>query len=433
MDVLKLMSMNESHQLIGRKIGVYEIVAYLGGGSMAQVFKARHTQLNRFVSLKLLHTRYTADPDFIEQFTKEAQNLAQLRHPNIVQVYDADISREYPYLAMEFIDGLSLKAIIKDYRERYARIPLVRSLRIIYSVGLALAYAHQRGVIHRDVKPGNVLIENSGRVVLADFGLARLLSRKGDTGTGLIIGTPAYMSPEQALGQPSHPRSDIYSLGVISYELLTGKVPFTDDNPFAIAMKHVSEPLIPPRSIVPEIPNEVEKIVLQAMSKNPNERYGTANEFLHDLTKVRLRIKTARLPTASLSSLKESSNKVESWTAPDRSGDREGPRVCIHFVDTGQIINLEMGKEYTIGRKHKSQSVIPDIDLSLFKAYDWGISRLHATIVVRAGLVSITDIGSSNGTWIHGKRLPPNQPAQLNHGDIFYLGKLKIQFLNYES
>lgn len=425
--------MEESHQLIGKKIAAYEILDFLGRGAMAHVYKARHSQLNRFVALKLLHNRYTSEPDFVQQFTEEAQNLAQLRHPNIVQIYDADISGEYPYLAMEFIDGLTLKSIIKGYRDKFTRISLVRSLRIIYSIGLALSYAHQRGVIHRDVKPSNVLFENSGRVVLADFGLARLLSRQKDIETGMIIGTPAYMSPEQALGQPCGTRADLYSLAVISYELLTGEVPFIEDNPLAIAMKHVSEAPVPPRSIVPEIPIEVEKIVLRSMAKNPNERYDTVNEFLHDLTKVRLRIKTARLATASLTSLKQSSGDVKSWTAPARPKDQDGDQVCIHFVDTGQIMNLEMGKEYTIGRKHKSQSVIPDIDLSLFNAYDWGISRLHASITSRQDSVSITDIGSSNGTWVNGKRIPANQPAQLKHGDIFYLGKLKIQLLNYDS
>jgi serine/threonine protein kinase len=420
-------------RLIGKKIGAYKIVEYLGYGAMAQVYKAHHPHLNRYAAIKLLHIHFANDPDFIQQFTDEAQNLAQLRHPNIVQVYDANISGENPYLAMEFIDGCTLKATIEEYREKHTRLPLVRSLRIIYSIGLALSYAHQRGVIHRDVKPSNVLVENSERVILADFGLARLLTRQENAETGTVEGTPAYMAPEQALGQPSHPRSDIYSLGVISYELLTGIAPFIDENPIALAMKHVTDPLTPPRSIVPEIPKEVEKITLQAMSKNPNERYGTVNEFLHDLTKVRLRIRTARLPTASLSSLSEVEGKVASWTKPDRLKDQEGSRVCLHFVDTGQIVNLETGKEYTMGRKHKSQSIIPDIDLSMFKAYEWGISRLHAMINADTDRVTITDIGSSNGTWKDGKRLPPNQASQLQHGEMFYLGKLKIQLLIYDS
>jgi serine/threonine protein kinase len=288
-------------------------------------------------------------------------------------------------------------------------------------------------MVHRDVKPGNVMVEESGRVVLADFGLARLSTRKSETETGTLKGTPAYMSPEQALGQSSNQRSDIYSIGVIFYELLTGKLPFTDENALAIAMKHVTEPLVSPRLFVPEIPGEIEQIVLRCMIKNPNERYASANDFLKELTKVRLRVKTAKLPTASLSNLQLSSDKVASWTAPERPGGEGGTQVCMHFVDTGQILNLELNREYTIGRKHKSQPIVPEIDLSPFKAYKWGISRLHATLAVRPNALTITDIGSSNGTWFAGRRLFANRPYKLEHSDIVYLGKLKIQFLIYES
>ncbi len=423
--------MHNPENLLGTKYGPYELVEYLGYGAMAQVYKACHIQLNRFAAIKILHAHFASDPDFIKQFTAEAQNLALLRHPNIVQVYDVDLSGDQPYLAMEYISGPTLKSIVEGNREKHTRLSLIRSLRIIYSIGLALSYAHQRDVIHRDVKPSNVMVESSGRVVLADFGLARLTTRQRETETGTLKGTPAYMSPEQALGQASHPRSDIYSLGVIFYELLTGELPFTDENPIAIAMKHVTEPLVPPRSIVPEIPEDVEKIVIRAMLKNPNERYRTVNEFLHDLTKVRLKIKTTKLPTASLS--KSTLDQVSTWMAPERPDEHVGLQVCLHFVDTGQILDLELNREYTIGRKHKSQPIVPDIDLSPFKAYEWGISRLHANLSVRPSGVSITDIGSSNGTWLKGNRLPPNQSFQLEHSDIIYLGKLKIQLLLYES
>jgi serine/threonine-protein kinase len=425
--------MTQTDQLIGYKFGKYELQEYLGYGAMARVYKAFHTELERLAAIKVLHSHYASDSDFLLQFKAEAQNLAFLRHPNIVQVYDASISGEYPHLVMEYIEGPTLKGIIESFRARNARIPMIRCLRIIYSIGLALAYAHQRGMVHRDVKPSNVMVEESGRVVLADFGLARLSTRKSETETGTLKGTPAYMSPEQALGQSSNPRSDIYSIGVIFYELLTGKLPFTDENPLAIAMKHVTEPLVSPRSIVPEIPEEIEQIVLRCMIKNPNERYTSANDFLKDLTKVRLKVKTARLPTASLSHLQLSSDKVASWTAPERPEGQGGIQVCMHFVDTGQILNLELNREYTIGRKHKSQPIVPEIDLSPFKAYKWGLSRLHATLAVRPNELTITDIGSSNGTWHAGRRLPANQPYKLEHSDIVYLGKLKIQFLIYES
>lgn len=425
--------MTQIDRLIGYKLGKYELLEYLGYGAMARVYKAHHTELERMAAIKVLHSHYASDSDFLHQFKAEAQNLAFLRHPNIVQVYDASISGEYPNLVMEYIEGPTLKEIIESFRFRKARIPLIRCLRVIYSIGLALAYAHQRGMVHRDVKPSNVMVEKSGRVVLADFGLARLSTRKSETETGTLKGTPAYMSPEQALGQSSNPRSDIYSIGVFFYELLTGRLPYTDENPLAIAMKHVTEPLISPRSFVPEIPEEIEQIVLRCMIKNPNERYTSANDFLKDLTKVRLKVKTARLPTASLSNLQLSSDKVASWTAPERPGGQGGIQVCMHFIDTGQILNLDLNREYTIGRKHKSQPIVPEIDLSPFKAYKWGISRLHATLAVRPNVLTITDIGSSNGTWHAGRRLTANLPYKLEHSDIVYLGKLKIQFLIYES
>jgi len=425
--------MEKPEQFVGNYLGQYKLVQYLGYGAMARVYKAFHTELRRYAAIKVLHPHFSSDPDFLLQFKAEAQNLARLRHPNIVQVYDASVAGNYPYLVMEFIDGITLKFLIEEYREKRVRIPLIRALRTIYSVGLALAYAHQRNIIHRDVKPSNIMIEESGRVVLADFGLAKLTTRRSDTETGTIKGTPAYMAPEQALGRASNPRSEIYSLGVIFYELLTGRQPYSDENPLAIAMKHVSDPLIPPRAVVPEIPEEVEKIVIRAMIKNPNERYSTAKEFLQDLTKVRLKIKTARLPTASLSSLQLSSDKIASWTTPNRPEGRHGLQVCMHFIDTGQILNLRLNQEYTIGRKHKSQPIVPDIDLSPFKAFEWGISRLHASVSVLEDELTITDIGSSNGTWHGGKRLLVNHPYKLVHGDIVYLGKLKVQFLIYQQ
>ena len=425
--------MEKPEQFVGNYLGQYKLVQYLGYGAMARVYKAFHTELRRYAAVKVLHPHFSSDPDFLLQFKAEAQNLARLRHPNIVQVYDASVAGNYPYLVMEFIDGITLKFLIEEYSEKRVRIPLIRALRTIYSVGLALAYAHQRNIIHRDVKPSNIMIEESGRVVLADFGLARLTTMRSDTETGTIKGTPAYMAPEQALGRSSNPRSDIYSLGVIFYELLTGRQPYSDENPLAIAMKHVSDPLIPPRAVVPEIPEEVEKIVIRSMIKNPNERYSTAKDFLQDLTKVRLKIKTTRLPTASLSSLQLSSDKIASWTTPDRPEGRHGLQVSMHFIDTGQILNLRLNREYTIGRKHKSQPIVPDIDLSPFKAFEWGISRLHASVSVLEDELTITDIGSSNGTWHAGKRLLINHPYKLVHGDIVYLGKLKIQFLIYQQ
>jgi serine/threonine protein kinase len=251
------------------------------------------------------------------------------------------------------------------------------------------------------------------------------------TNPGTIKGTPAYMSPEQAMGKPSHTQSDIYSLGVIFYELLTGRLPFDDENPFTIAMKHVNDPLLPPRELVPEIPDKVEKIVLRSMAKDPADRYQDVNDFIEDLTQVRLQVKTAKLPSARLTDLVERSDKYSTWSVPSGVDEEAGSQVCLHFLDTGQILNLEKDREYTIGRKHKTQSVVPDIDLTPYSDYEWGISRLHASLAIYGDSVTITDIGSSNGTYHAGKKLTPNESYPVKHGDILLLGKLKVQILIY--
>lgn len=417
-------------ELLGKTLGKYRLEKYLGYGAMARVYMAQHLTLQRPAAIKILHAHYSSDSELMNQFIEEAKNLAKLRHPNIVQVYDIERQDSLAYIIMEYVDGPTLRKLIHDARDNNQRLQVSRSFRIVYSLAVALSYAHQRGIVHRDVKPGNVMLENTGRVVLADFGLARILSGKNLTLPGTIKGTPAYMSPEQALGQPSQPRSDIYALGVMFYELLTGQLPFDDENPFTIAMKHVNDSLVPPKDLVPEIPEMAEKIIIKSMSKDPTERYKSVNDFISDLTQVRLQIKTAKLPAARISDLAEKSDKYTTWSVPARESEA-GPQICLHFIDTGQIINLDNEKEYTIGRKHKSQPLMPDIDLSPYSSYEWGISRLHAVLSVRDEQVTITDTGSSNGTWHAGTRLEHDKPYPLEHGDTIFIGKLKIQMLIY--
>jgi serine/threonine protein kinase len=425
--------MENADRFIGSNLGPYKLIEYLGQGAMARVYKAIHPDLRRYAAIKILRPHFSVDMEFVRLFQIEAQNLALLRHPNIVQVYDASIAGNFPYIIMEFVHGKTLKQFIGDYQMRQIRIPMVRTMRIIYSAGLALAYAHAKNMIHRDVKPANIILEDSGRVVLTDFGLSRLISHLDVEASAGFSGTPAYIAPEQALGKVSKPRADIYSLGVIFFEMLTGRQPYAADNPMAVAMQHITQEVPSPRQFVPEIPDDVDKIVQRATAKNPNTRYGTMNEFLEDLTKVRLKVRTTRLPTASLTFLQEEGNQAASWAPPDKPQTKEGRQVSLNFLDTGQVVSLELNREYVIGRRHKSQPILPDIDLSPFKAYDWGISRLHANLSVTHQRVAITDLGSSNGTWHAGTRIAPNQPYGLQHGDVIHLGKLKIQILIYDD
>ena len=424
--------MEKPDHFIGTNIGKYTLVEFLGEGGMAKVYKAYHPELRRYAAIKIMHPHFFEDKKVLARFQTEAQNLAMLRHPNIVQIYDASVSGKFPYIVMEYVEGKTLKQFIKEYNQRHTRIPLNYTLRIVYSVGLALAFAHQNKMVHRDVKPGNVILEDTGRVVLTDFGLAQLGHEIDEKEKDSVEGTPAYISPEQALGRPAESRSDQYSLGVIFFEMLTGRQPYDTKDPITMAISHVTNEIPSPKEYYPELDDEIAQIVIKSTHKNINERFGNLAEFLNQITKVRIKAKTAKLPTATLKDLEISAEDVESWSVPAREKEDERSVVCLHFVDTGQVLDLELNREYMIGRRHRTQPILPDIDLTPFNAYEWGISRLHASLNVMKDQVNITDIGSSNGTWYAGKRLPPNKPQELNHGDLIHLGKLKIQILIYD-
>jgi serine/threonine-protein kinase len=249
---------------------------------MAEVYLANDRILGRQVALKVLSARYAHDAQFVERFRREASSAASLNHPNIVQIYDRGEAEDTYYIAMEYLDGRSLKEIILKYA------PLSPDLLVSVSVQIleALRFAHRRDVIHRDIKPQNIIIDSEGRVKVTDFGIARAGSASTMTEAGSIIGTAHYLSPEQAQGQPVEAASDLYSLGVVMYEMATGKLPFDGDNPVGIAMQHAHERPVAPRTITPDIPENLEGVILRSLGKHPIERYLTAQAMLADLRKV---------------------------------------------------------------------------------------------------------------------------------------------------
>ena len=265
--------------LVGQTIGKYRVVARLGRGGMAEVYKAYQPGLDRYVSIKVLHGHLVDDEGFIGRFEREAQSIGRLRHPNIVQAVDFDLEGETFFMVMEFINGPTLKDEIKE--RKAADQPFTfREISLVFSaLCSAIDYAHSRGMVHRDIKPANVMINEEGQVVLTDFGIARIMGATQFTQTGALSGTPAYMSPEQGQGERGDERSDIYALGVMLYEVATGIVPYDADTPFAVIMKHISEPLPLPSTINPNIPQGVESVILTAMSKSPDERYQTAGKM----------------------------------------------------------------------------------------------------------------------------------------------------------
>ncbi len=291
--------------LTDKQFGPYQLESLLGEGGMATVYKAYQAGIERHVALKILPRHFASDPKFVARFQQEAKVLARLQHPHILPIHDYGEAEGYLYIVMPLIESGSLTDLLTE-----EPLPLPQIGRIISQVGDALDYAHTHGIIHRDVKPSNILLDERGNSMLTDFGIAKILEGfttiKGTerlTGSGDVIGTPAYMSPEQGSGNPFDGRSDIYSLGVILYKLTTGRVPFKGNTPVAVVVQHMLNPPPPPRQLNPDLPIAVEQVMLKALAKQPADRYGTAGEMVEALQQA-LEVSGWRTASSSIS-LKE--------------------------------------------------------------------------------------------------------------------------------
>jgi predicted Ser/Thr protein kinase len=257
----------------------YELEELVGSGGMSSVYRAHDRLLERSVALKILHEQYTRDDDYVERFLREARAVAQLTHPNIVTVIDRGEQDGRQFIVFEYVDGVNLKELVDEE----GPLPVRDAIELSLQVARGLAFAHEQGLVHRDVKPQNVLLDGDGRAKVTDFGIARSLDVDGMTITGTIMGTSNYIAPEQARGQPVDEQTDVYSLGCVLYELLTGEVPYDGDNFVTVAMRHVNDPVPSVREVRDDVSPRLDWVVQRAMAKDHQDRFASMNEFAAEL------------------------------------------------------------------------------------------------------------------------------------------------------
>lgn len=418
--------------LIGQQINQYRVDALLGEGNMGSVYQAYDLNLARKVVLKVMHRQLARQPQFQQRFLQEAQAAARLDHPSIVAIYNFATDPRL-YIVMEYVAGPSLGEYVNHLWEQKQEPGVTEILRLVAQVASALDYAHEQGVIHRDIKPSNILLKPLSRpdrdgdpalrAVVTDFGLAKL--REGDvhTLTGTFMGTLSYMSPEQCMARPLDGRSDIYALGIVLYQLVTGQLPFDIKSPTDAIRMHVKEPPPSPTLIRPQLPESVERIILQAIAKNPANRFQAGNQMALALRRVAQRLDN---PAGTFIQAAPATPEGESAVWPTSANwdvlATDAPPgadrlLIIREGEAPRAVALDR-PVLTIGRN-------PDSDVVL---NDKGVSRTHARLEHRDGGWSITDLDSTNGSYLGADRLPPQTPHGLKSGAELRIGAYLLQW-----
>ncbi len=461
---MQVMNTDDMDSLVGKSLGQFRIVERIGAGGMATVFKAYQPTLDRYVAVKVLPAYHARDPVFRERFAREARSVAKLAHPNIVQIHDFGEQDSITYIVMEYVESGTLKDRLK---QRALAIPETVDFMIQAAEGLGCA--HRNGIVHRDVKPANMLLRKDGYLLITDFGIAKILEATNLTRVGTGIGTPQYMSPEQCTGQPVDRRSDIYSLGIVMFHCLTGRVPFNAESPVSITVKHLNEPLPVQQLQMANVPAPLEQIVVKMTAKSPLDRYQTMEALVAALKGMLIEWPRAPWPVSGL--LPNSSVPSGPLTPPGQ-GEFPAPRspeaqqsavtvICfrcgasnpssrlfctscgydlsdkppnpdLYLGPNGRPILARLtlqngqnaGRSYlfhqvmtTIGRTNGNNLIISGRT----------VSRRHARLWFDNGQWFLEDLQSANGTSVNNMRIS-YQPVALKDGDIINFGDEVVLF-----
>ncbi len=416
------------YDLVGKTLNQYKLVEVIGTSELATVYKAFQPSLERWVAVKVLHT---SDKAMTARFKREGKVVARLRHRNILIVHEYNEVDGFPFIAMEYIEGGTLSDLLDGNPKDWTDV-----IALIIPVGEALHYAHQHGLVHRDVKPSNILMAQEDWPLLADFGLVKMQeSVDAITDTGEIMGTPGYIPPEQATGQEATAQSDIYSLGVIMFEMITGRLPFDHQSYNQMLLFHIMDDAPPPTQFNPDCPPALEQIIMKAMERRPEDRYANMHEMVaalnmfatsagvpHLATSLRTR-RLADVPTTELKSNVPPSSTINL---------NRGSDVQLLFTKQNVTLDLPMPhpeeNDLIIGRAHGDSRV--EVDLTPFDGFDAGVSRRHARLIKDGDQWLIEDLGSLNGTFVNDSQLTPNEPMPLKSNDLIRCSVLAFIFLN---
>ncbi|MBX3060145.1 MAG: protein kinase [Anaerolineae bacterium] len=439
------------NDLTGQQIDQYRIEALLGEGGMGAVYRARDVHLNRLVALKIMKQSLARQPEFQQRFLQEAQAAARLKHPSIVQIYHFGNRQNMLYMAMAFVPGATLGTYVRHLQQKRQVLQLSESLFLLAQVADALGYAHRQGVVHRDIKPDNVLLETLDqperdgeppvRAVVTDFGLAKLLEGGVETQTGTFLGTMPYMSPEQCRGRNIDGRSDIYSLGILLYQLATGRLPFEIRTPAEAAEKHIRELPPLPHAIRPGLSADLEALILKAIAKQPEERFQTGEEMARalreqarsDVTVLEAQAVDTkplpqgvgsqdRVPSTVVSLITQLMPEMSQGIVPALDSDLVAPAGADYLIiqrqgEADMTVSLDKAK-LTIGRS-QGNDIVLDAP---------GVSRQHARLERTTGGWQILDTGSSNGTFVKTSQLLPNIPEPWEPGQVARLGPFFLRW-----